>query len=428
MRSALLIFLLSASSMLGVTNYVAQNGQTPVSPYTNGWESAASNIQDAVDVVIAGSTILVTNGIYVLTNTITVTNFTVKSCNLDFTNTVVNGNYPNVTNRCFILNHANAVVEGFMITNGYYVGPPPGSTATGGGGVSMSAGTLRNCLIAGNTETNASEGGGGGVYAIGGSISNCNITDNWAYDRGGGAFLWTSASKMGNCRIMYNNQSIGHGGGGVYLYNGSILYDSIIASNKCINSGSSACEIAIRSAGIIRNCLIITNNIGTLGRGVFFVGGGSISNATIDGNVHSSWNEGYFLIENTIISGILSKDTYIGTAYITLNNSRMNSIPTNEAGINWTNFVTSTNCITSSPQFVDLVGKDFRLANNSPCIDTGTNAAWMVGTYDFAGNARIFNFIVDMGCYEYYFISGQTSLLIPPINNMLKSQNVFWPL
>jgi len=44
---------------------------------------------------------------------------------------------------------------------------------------------------------------------------------------------------------------------------------------------------------------------------------------------------------------------------------------------------------------------NLRLLANSPCINAGTNQAWMVGAFDLDGNPRIAGGRVDMGAYEY---------------------------
>lgn len=52
----------------------------------------------------------------------------------------------------------------------------------------------------------------------------------------------------------------------------------------------------------------------------------------------------------------------------------------------------------SDPQFVDAANGDFRLKKGSPCIDKGGTA---YGTTDLAGNPRVINGKIDVGCYEY---------------------------
>ena len=292
------------------TYYVARNGQTPVSPYTNGWASAASNIQDAVYSMsgISGITILVSNGVYMLTNQITVDNFTIRSYNngaLDRDGTIINGNYPNVTNRCFYLNDASAVVEGFTITNGF---APTITTVSGGqhgGGVYIAAGTLRDCLVTGNMATN---GGGGGVYATGANslITNCDIIGNNADAAspggnrtvyGGGAMLQSSA-QMWNCRVNFNHARDYNGnycnGGGVGISAGAAVYNSAIISNTMNLTGGHADGGGIFTAGgTVRNCLITGNSASQAG-GIFAGGGMTyLDNCTIDANSGNGIYAGY---------------------------------------------------------------------------------------------------------------------------------------
>ena len=65
LRRAALTLCLSAGVARAEVLYVwKDNPSAPVPPYTGGWDSAATNIQDAVDAASAGDTILVTNGVY----------------------------------------------------------------------------------------------------------------------------------------------------------------------------------------------------------------------------------------------------------------------------------------------------------------------------------------------------------------------------
>lgn len=79
------------------THYVSLDGANE-SPYTNGWASAAHEIQSAVNNAITNDTVLVSNGTYNLTNQINIlTNITVRSLygtNSISTSSIINGNYP----------------------------------------------------------------------------------------------------------------------------------------------------------------------------------------------------------------------------------------------------------------------------------------------------------------------------------------------
>ena len=61
---------------------------------------------------------------------------------------------------------------------------------------------------------------------------------------------------------------------------------------------------------------------------------------------------------------------------------------------------------------MDAAGGNYRLQSNSPCINTGTNQDWMVGAFDLAGNARIFDGRVDMGAYESQVVTTNPALTV----------------
>ena len=56
-------------------------------------------------------------------------------------------------------------------------------------------------------------------------------------------------------------------------------------------------------------------------------------------------------------------------------------------------------CITNDPRF--LSASDSHLQAGSPCVNTGTNQAWMSGAVDWDGYPRILGGRVDIGAYEW---------------------------
>ncbi len=413
--------------------YVARTGQSPVIPYTNGWGSAASNIQDVISIMSDGATVLVANGVYPLANQLNVGYATVRSYNdgvVDRDGTIINGdNYAGkpMTNRCFALTHADSWVEGFTITNG----SAPAASCLGGG-VYMSAGVLNNCRVTGNNVTNnvgASAGQGGGVYAIGSSIiTNCDIIANtiWYTGVGGGVYL-SGAAQIWNSRILNNgtptaSSTQGAVGGGIFINNaGPIVWNSVISGNVLpYYTGNNGGGVQMWSGGILRNCLLSGNKANS-GSGASVAGGGGMAyleNCTVVENTSSyhgaiaiqyaggSTNR-FTTIRNTIC--------YLNTTAFQIYNgyNATNSFVTDSCVTTTNNLVGNGN-ITNNPQFVNSVGADFRLAKGSPCIDTGLNQPWMDGALDLDGLVRKDRFasIVDMGAYEFVPLPFGTVILV----------------
>lgn len=208
--------LLALTVVAEPTHYVNVDSTHPASPFA-GWETAATNIQNAVDVAGNGDVILVTNGNYLIASEIVVTNaITVRSVG------GCSGTTVNAQSLCRVFNvgHTNAVVEGFTIINGV-------AGASSGGGVLL-AGTLRHSVVASNTA-----GLGGGVAFSGpGTLQNCLIVNNVA---------------------SYPYQSCY--AGGVSLSHGGTIQSCTIAGNAAEYGGG-----LLPGSGSVRNTIVYGNS------------------------------------------------------------------------------------------------------------------------------------------------------------------------
>ena len=214
-----LVLPLSVTLASASVLYVDLNSVSPVPPYSD-WSTAATNIQDAVDVASTNDVVLVTNGLYqaggravngLLTNRLSVTKaVTVQSVNGPGATTISGfGGSPSLqtTNeiskvRCAYL-ASGALLSGFTLTNGAALnvrGSPDGN----GGGVwcESASAVVSNCVLTGNT---AVYSGGG---ACQGTLINCWLTNNYSFLAGAGA----SQSILQGC-VLIDNEAGGNGGG-----------------------------------------------------------------------------------------------------------------------------------------------------------------------------------------------------------------------
>lgn len=313
--------LLASASFLSADHYVAQNGQTPSGSYTS-WETAASNINDAVSKAVAGSVVHVSTGRYTFTAaTNAVVDIINKSLELraagERSQVIIDGEntYRGIYVNINTYDSKRVVIDGFTIINCNF--------ANGAGisfrhtSVSSGTGIVRNCTISNNVANAGSNLGGGGIYVQGTQgtytsafytiISNCTIIgnsaeedkgagiyinlanteivdclveDNYAVNNGGG-FHVNGDTWIHNCQIR-NNYSDNHGGG-IFIYgvNGTqLVADCQITGNTASNSSGLSgygCGGGLRlqysSRTVISNCLIAGNTC-YAGPGVSVSGGG----------------------------------------------------------------------------------------------------------------------------------------------------------
>ena len=289
-------------------NYVSVNNPNPVAPYLT-WDTAATNIQDAVDAAVPGGTVWVTNGIYdtggrvvfgLLTNRVALTKpITVRSVN-GASVTAIEG-MPTIGDsavRCVYLTNG-ATLVGFTLTNGATRSDGDYTREMSGGGalcestsavlsncvVNASAatiagggvyqGTLEGCVLSSNAVTYFGNGAGGGAdsavligcvlsnnlsYYGGGAenstLRNCTLTGNFTYvdsdytANGGGA----SGCSLAGCVISGNSSITGGGASGSTLVNCTVTFNFAFGANGWTGFGGGV------DFCVLTNCIVLYNN------------------------------------------------------------------------------------------------------------------------------------------------------------------------
>lgn len=248
--------MLITSSALAAVRYVDVNSFNPTPPYAD-WATAATTIQDAVNVADPGDHILVTNGVYrtggrtvdsLLTNRVAVTKpLVLRSVNGPLVTIIEGYQIPgailgNKTVRCVYLGDG-ATLSGFTLTRGATLsiwGSPPAEDTQGGGVRCQTANTVvSNCVLTGNA---AFDGGG----AWGGSFYNCAFTDNSAVQFGGGA----DQSLLNHCTLTVNSAGQGGGVANSQLNNCVVYYNNASSgSNEHASTLNYSCTTPLPATG-----------------------------------------------------------------------------------------------------------------------------------------------------------------------------------
>ncbi|MDD4737238.1 MAG: VCBS repeat-containing protein, partial [Kiritimatiellae bacterium] len=335
-----------------VVQHVAPSGNDGASGLN--WALPKRTIQSAVDASVYGGLVLVSNGVYdtgarrwggdiTVSNRVLLTNaVTLRSVNGPEV-TVIAGAPGPATND-------PAAVRCVLLT--------PGTQLEG------------FSLTNGYTGRLYARDYGGGAFCVDETavLSNCLITGCSAWMGGGGVFQGT----IRNCRI---ESCVADAGGGVY---DARVFDSIIRSNHARSGYGGGVY-----GGTAQNGLITANTAAALGGGAYAA---ELRNCTVTGN-EGGMRSGFAL--NCIV--------YDNTDY------------------NWSSSDSSTyrftcttplpdgaGCTTNDPQLT----AEYRLGASSPCVNAGSNEAWMTEADDLAGAPRLIGGTVDMGAYEALLAPG----------------------
>ena len=246
--------------------------------------------------------------------------------------------------------------------------------------------SVSNCVFASN-KTNQRGGGLSGTWDkwFHGAIVNCVFTNNTSTYQGGGLSIREAKvdnvanpdpAIIRNCLFAFNETT----------YEG--------ASNNSTDSNGGGVLLVTYSDVVMENCTIISNNINNAN-----------SSKYISGGIHHRWG-------GTLKNCIVAFNTVRGQPEPTSGTSSWtagDNLYFNCCGYPAVpRFTEANGCIAADPKFVDIDHGDLRLQTDSPCVNAGVNADWMVGrrSKDLAGVPRLYGSNVDIGCYEVWFPKG----------------------
>ncbi len=278
-----------------------------------------------------------------------------------------------------------------------------GNSASFGGAISCYSSQLfmSDCALTGNTSKN----GGGGLLVSGShsQIMRCRFAGNSCASDGGAIRSTGTTITLQDCRFLYNSAGQATGkGGGVYC-NGSLqLTGCHFAANTAHDAGG--IYLDSNDCGV-QNCIFDGNQAATdLGRGgAIFCRNqeqGLVAHNTMVENSSGRGGAIFCLdsevtVANNIMAFNVGGICVEGRAPTLLHNDLHSNM------VSYEGIGPGEGDISADPQFADRPADDYRLTNDSECIDAATNSTPGLLARDLDGISRPWVQTVDIGAYEF---------------------------
>ncbi len=366
------------------------------------------NIQLGINAARDGDTVLVSNGQWVGAISFRGKDITVASRYIiaqnpgTIENTLISATWGDSTVSFNNDETSDAHLIGFTINNGR----APGG---GGGGVYINDASpvISHCIIAGNMSLSH----GAGIYITGGAeptIEYTLIRGNQATRDGGGVYVNASHPTFHNVTLTQNNAE--RNGGGIFIDG-----NSRVTASRLLIYGNGADEgggmfLSSSQAGTYDRMTVINNATDEDDSGALHVDDGDVT------------------FVNSIIWDNGVRTIYAGNRYSDDLTIDYCDVADGEDGIEapGNRLHYGDNNIDQNPRFVDPHNDDFRISENSPCVDAGDPEADPdpdgtradIGFYALFQTATLYGFIYDAATREpvagevttYYETSSQSAM------------------
>lgn len=246
-------------------------------------------------------------------------------------------------------------------------------------------------------------------------IEHSTFTNNYAEFSGAGIRAIDFSDPLIRFNHLYNN-SVGSGGAAMYFYRSNALVMNNYIHNNSSTSSGGAASLDNSMPTFINN--IIVNNTAGNGGALHFttLSNAKIINNTFSGNSATNGGALYFSLSsnpdfiNNIFWGNTSpfgSQVYIANDnsdpnfyYCIMQDGTLGFVGPGAAG-NYTGIY--LNNINVNPLFEGSGDHPFAITENSPAVDAGRpdTTGLNLPSFDFVGNPRIDNGIIDVGAYEY---------------------------
>lgn len=342
----------------------SKESQNAMPPYCS-WDTAATNINDAVKYALEGRNVYLDDGTHVIESTVEVFKGVCVAGINGAERTFIAQKNKSTGIRFFNMNDSAAVLRGVTICDA------KGKNNSNGGLILLSKGSIKDCKFYNNTVEN----GDWGLVCSG--DANNEIEHCVFYGNNCGPSVLLDYGMLKNS-LFYGNTNMT---ANTYTLGGTVRCRKNTGSPKFYN-------------------LTVVNNVvkdKNLPAGIYNENGvGYVRNCVSVGNLAYDSGAKQYVDANDI--GIAQ-----GVSDTKLSHSLMYPYSGNIDGY--------TGLVIADPAFKNGLSGDYRLMSASPCVNAGTNLSYTVNDLDLSGKKRINKKIVDMGCYENQSLDGMRVII-----------------